>query len=142
MKLSSCGISIVRNGLMCLLISSIPLCQAPLCRAESAAHFAKHARKVKAKLGKYRADTYLRLVFRDHTHATGTVGKLAATTFTFTSANSNETYAYRYADVAQVKKSVTWVGEGSLPRHRSRYFLPAIGGAVAAGAAAAILELR
>ena len=131
--------SIVCSTFVCALLASAPICQAPLCRAESAAHVAKRVRKVQKKLAKYRPGTYLRIVFRDHSETLGTVGMLKVTTFTFTNADTNATQAYSYSDVAHVQKSKTYVGEGSVRRHRPRLLIPAIAGLAAAGAVAAML---
>ncbi len=131
--------SVVLPAVACLLFAPPPSHFAPLCQAESPAHAARHARKVAKKLAKYPDGTYLRFVFRDHSETLGTVDALKASTFTLINADTNATETYRYVDVARVKKGRTYVGEGSVPRHRSRFLIPVFAGIAAAGAAAALV---
>jgi len=130
--------SVVLPAVACLLFAPPPFRFAPLCQAESAAHAAKHARQVAKKLARYPDGTYLRLVFRDRAETLGTVDALKADSFTFMNADTNATETYRYVDVARVKKGKTYVGEGSVGRHRPRFLIPVFAGFAAAGAALAM----
>ncbi len=135
--------SFVRISLLCATLGAMPLSQIPLCRAESAKHQLKRVHKVQKKLAKYEPGTYLRLVFLDHSENVGTVGRLESTSFTFTDANNNAARSYEYADVAQVAKDETFVGEGSIHRHLSKLLIfGAAGAAAAAGATAGLLAAR
>lgn len=129
--------SIVRLAFLCTMLAPLPFCQMGLCRAESARHMEKHTRKIENKLAKYGSGTYLRIVFRDHSTSLGIVGRLEATSFTFTDADTNATRSYRYADVAGVDRGETYVGEGSRHRHLPRLLVLGVAGAAAAGAVAA-----
>ncbi|MGH9599698.1 MAG: hypothetical protein ACRD27_07515 [Terracidiphilus sp.] len=138
MKLYSSYKPIVGVILACLLASFTPLC-----RAESQAHIAKHARKVEKRLARTPEGTYLHLVFRDHAETLGSLGALSASSFAFTNADTNATQTYSYADVARVEKGDAYIGEGSVRRHHFRLLIPAaivVGGA--AVAAAVVLAAR
>jgi hypothetical protein len=132
--------SILSCTLACLLLGSAAFLQAPLSHAESARHLARRVHKVQKKLVKYPPGTYLRLVFLDYSQTVGVVDRLHASTFTFTDADDNAEHTYRYTDVEHVEKGDTYVGEGSIHRHRSRLVTGAIVGAVAAGAAMGWVE--
>ena len=129
--------SIFRIAFLCMLLAPLLFSEAGLCRAESARHMEKHTRKTEKKLAKYGPGSYLRIVFRDHTESVGVVGRMEATSFTFTDADSNATRSYPYADVASVDKAETYVGEGSRRRHLPRMLVFGVAGAAAAGAVAA-----
>ncbi len=122
---------------VCLLAAVMPSC-----RAESAAHIAKHARKMEKKLAKYREGTYLHLVFRDGAESLGSLGAVEVGSFTFTDADTNATHTYRYMDVARVEKGEEYIGEGSVRRHHIPLLIPAIVAGGAAAAVAAVLALR
>lgn len=128
--------SIVRIAFLCALVAPLPFSQIELCRAESAQRMEKHTRKIEKKLTKYDPGVYLRIVFRDHSESLGVVGRLGATSFTFTDADSNATRSYQYADVAIVEKGETYIGEGSRRRHLPKLLVFGIAGAAAAGAIA------
>lgn len=139
MKLHFYVRSIVRLAFLCLLLAPMPFSPMGQCRAESARHMEKRTRKMEKKLAKYSPGAYLRIVFRDHSESLGTVGRLEATSFTFTDAESNETRSYAYADVASVGKGETYVGEGSRRRHFPRLLSFGMAGAAAAGVIAGFL---
>ena len=128
--------SILRIAFLCTLLAPLPFSQMGLCSAESARHMEKHTRKIEKKLTKYAPGTYLRIVFRDHSESQGIVGRLEATSFTFTDADSNSTRTYQYADVAIVEKGETYIGEGSRRRRLPRMLIFGMAGAAAAGAIA------
>lgn len=138
MKLHAQVSRIVRISLLGALLGAMPLVQGPFCRAESAKHEAKRVHKVEKKLLKYQPGTYLRIVFLDHSEAVGTVDRMQATSFTFTSADDNASRRFEYADVAQIDKGDTYVGEGSRRRHLPRVLLVGAG-AAAAGVVAGML---
>lgn len=133
---------ILRTSLLCALLGAIPLVQGPLCRAESARHAAKRIHKVEKNLVKYQPGTYLRIVFLDHSEAVGTVSRLDSTSFAFTDAENNASRRYEYADVAQIDKGDTYVGEGSRRRHLPRVLLFGAAGAAAAGLVAGMLATQ
>jgi hypothetical protein len=137
MKLQFHVRSILSIGFALLFIGSMPLTQKTLCRAESVRHEAKRIHKIEKTLAKYPPKTYLRLVMVDHSQVLGTVGELGASSFTFTSADSNATQRFAYADVASVDRGETYIGEGSAHRHLPRLVIAGIASAVAAGAIAA-----
>lgn len=134
--------SLIRSAFVCMLLAPPPFSGMGVCRAESARHMEKHTRKMERKLAKYGPGTYLRIVFRDHSEILGVVGRLEPASFTFTDADSNATRSYRYADVASVDKSETYVGEGSRRLHLPRRLLFGVAGAAAAGALAAFEMVR
>jgi hypothetical protein len=142
MRLQFRSWSAINPLLLCLLLAVVPFSQPSFCRAESSAHEAKRAHKIAKKLAKYPDDTYLRLIFRDHSQTMGTVKALTATSFTFTNAETNAMLSYSYADVARVQKARTFIGEGTMLRHRSRFLYLGIAGAAAAGAAAAMVAIQ
>jgi hypothetical protein len=139
MKLQSLANSILRISTLCALLGAMALIQGPLCRAESARHEAKRVHKVEKNLIRYRPGTYLRVLFLDHSELVGTVGRMGATSFTFTDADSNTSRSYEYADVARIEKGDTYVGEGSRRRHLPRLLLVGMAGVAAIGAAAGIM---
>lgn len=128
--------TIIQIAFLCTLIASLPSGQTGLCRAESARQMEKHTRKMEKKLTEYAPGTYVRIVFRDHSESLGVVGRLDATSFTFTDADSNATRNYLYADVGSVEKGEMYVGEGSRRRHLPRLLVFGLAGALAAGAIA------
>lgn len=134
--------SLVRIAFLCALFAPLPFSQWRLCRAESAQHMRKHTRKIEKKLTRYAPGTYLRIVFRDHMESVGIVGRLEMASFTFTDADSNETRSYRYADVASVERSKTYVGEGSRRRHFPKLLVFGMAGAAATGAIACFTAVR
>lgn len=127
--------SLIRIVLL-FIVASLSLTQLGWCRTQSARRMEKHTRKMEKKLTKYSPGTYLRIVFRDHTESVGMVGRLEATSFTFTDAENNATRSYRYADVASVEKGETFVGEGSRKRHFPKVLVFGLAGALAGGAIA------
>lgn len=139
MKLHFCVSRIIRISLLCALLGAMNFTQSSLCRAESAKHDAKRIHKVEKKLVKYQPGTYLRIVFLDHSEAVGTIDRLQATSFTFTSADDNAVQRFRYADVAQIEKGDTYVGEGSRRRHLPLALLAGVAGTAAAGVIAGML---
>ena len=136
MKLYSSSRPILGVILACLLTAC-----SPLCRAESQAHIAKHARKVEKKLAHYPGGTYLRVVFRDHSETLGSLDALSTATFSLTNADTNARQSFRYVDVARVEKGETFIGEGSVRRHIP-LLIPVIVVGGAAAAAAAVFALR
>lgn len=131
--------SISRTSLSCALLGLAFVLTAPLCRAESAKHEVKRIHKVEKNLVSYRPGTYLRVLFLDHSEVLGTVGRMQATSFTFTDADTNTSRSYEYADVARIEKGDTYVGEGSRRRHLPKLLLVGMAGVAAMGAAAGIL---
>ena len=129
--------SIVKITFLNALLVFLPFSQMGLCRAESAQHMEKHTRQIEKKLTKYAPGAYLRIVFRDHSESLGIVGRLEATSFTFTDADSNATRSYQYVEVAIIEKSETFIGEGSRHRHLPRLLVFGMASAAAAGAIAA-----
>jgi len=136
MKLYSSCKPILGVILACLLTAFTPLC-----RAESQAHIAKHARKVEKKLAHYPEGTYLHLVFRDHSQTVGSLDALSTGSFSITNADTNARQSFRYVDVARVEKGETFIGEGSVHRHLP-LLIPAIVAGGAAAAAAVVLTVR
>ena len=136
MKLYSSSKPILGVILACLLTGFTPIC-----RAESQAHLAKHARKVEKKLAHYPAGTYLHVVFRDRSETVGSLAALSTASFSLTNADTNARQSFSYVDVARVEKGETFIGEGSAHRHFP-LLVPAIVVGGAAAAAATVLALR
>jgi len=109
-----------------------------LVQAQSGTQLDKHARKIHHKLAKYPAGRYLHLVMRDDSNNYGALGQLSATSFTFTSADSNTTSTYSYNDVERVRTDKETIGEGTEPRHHIRHLIPIVAGIAAVGAAGAV----
>jgi hypothetical protein len=114
----------------------------PASQAESAAHLEKHARKMEKRLAKYRPGAFLQVDLRDNTEALGSLGKLSDATFQLTSSDNNRKMTISYADVAHVKKGREYIGEGSETAHHIPHLVPILIGAVAAGAAVALVETK
>ena len=115
---------------------------APACRAQSATHLDKHARKIERRLAKYQPGSYLQIDFRDSSESFGSLGALSATSFQFTDADNNRTQTYLYSGVARVKKANEYIGEGSGHRHPMRLWIPLVIGAAVAGGAVAAVEIE
>lgn len=124
--------SILRLGLAWVLIAGVAVGQ-----AQSTTSLTKHARKVHHKLAKYSSGRYLHLVLRDDTNSYGALGTLSEDSFTFTSADSNNTATYSYNDIDRVKTDKEPIGRGTEPRH-IRHLVPIVITAAAVGAAGAI----
>jgi hypothetical protein len=114
----------------------------PASLAESAARIDKHARKIEKRLAKYRPGALLQIDLRDNTEALGSLGALSDATFLLTSSDNNRKVTISYADVAQVKKGKEYIGEGSEPARHIPHLAPILIGAVAAGAAVALVETK
>lgn len=142
MKLQLRTSSILRISTLCAFLITMALLQGPLCRAESAKHEARRVHKVEKNLIRYRPGTYLRVLFLDHSEVLGTVGRMGATSFTLTDADTNASRSYEYADVARIEKGDTYVGEGSRRRHLPKLLLVGMAGVAAMGAAAGIMATR
>ncbi len=126
----------LRLGLAWVLIAGVCVGQA------QATHLTKHARKVHHKLAKYSSGSYLHLVLRDDTNSYGALGTLSATSFTFTSADSNSTNTYTYNDVNKVKRDRESIGEGTEPRRHIRHLVPIVVTAAAVGAAGVVYAVE
>jgi hypothetical protein len=129
--------SIVRLVLVWTLVALVTACQ-----AQSTVSLDKHARKVHKRLATYPAGTYLTVVLRDGSERIGALGTLAPASFTITDSDSNARETHSYNDVAKVSKGTEYIGEGSGRGHHIRLWVPAVVGAVAAGAAATVLAIR
>lgn len=131
--------SIVRFILAWALIGLIPVCQ-----AESASSYEKHARKIHKQLTSYQSGTYMSLAFRDGTESAGALGALTQTSFTFMNADNNASETRSYGEVIKVRQGKEYIGEGSEPSHHIhlRPWVPVAMGVIAAGAAATVLEVR
>ena len=124
-----------RVSVACLVLSTLPTCH-----AATGTQLDKHARKAEKHLAKFHSGTYLRFDFRDNTQSYGTLGALSDASFQFTDTDSNKVQTRSYDDLARVTKGAEYIGEGSGPGHHVRLIVPIIIGAVAAGAAVAIVE--
>jgi hypothetical protein len=111
----------------------------PAAQAQSGAPLDKHARRVEKHLTKYQAGSFLQVDFRDGSQMIGSLGTLSAASFQFTNSDSNKIMTIAYTEVSRVSKGKEYIGEGSEPDHHVRLLVPLIVGAVAAGAAVAIV---
>ncbi len=114
----------------------------PASQAESTARIDKHTRKIEKRLAKYRPGAFLQVDLRDNTEVLGSLGELSGATFLLTSSDNNRKMTISYADVAQVKKGKEYIGEGSEPAHHMPHLVLILIGAVAAGAAVALVETK
>lgn len=128
-----CNSSILRLGLALVLIAGVSVGQ-----AQSSTSLTKHGRKVHHKLAKYSSGRYLHLVLHDDSNSYGALGTLSEASFTFTSADTNNTAVYSYNDIEKVNTAQEPIGHGSEPRHHIRHLLPIVVTAAAIGAAGAI----
>jgi len=107
---------------LCLAVTLVLAASVPLCEARSGSKAEKHAQKIQKKLSKYKAGTLLHLQFNDNTECTGTLNTLADTSFTFNNSETNAKESHNYSDVSDVEKGQSYIGKGSVPRHRSHVF--------------------
>ena len=128
--------SIVRFALAWVLIGLIPICQ-----AESAFSFEKHARKIHKQLSRYPSGTYVSLAFRDGTESAGALGTLTDSSFTLMNADNNASETHSYGEVVKVRQGKEYIGEGSEHHIHFRPWVPVLS-AVAAGAAATAFAIR
>lgn len=135
MKIGLHSKCITRVSIACLLVATVPACQ-----AGTGTQLDKHARKVEKHLAKFHSGTYLRFDFRDNTQSYGSLGALSDASFQFTDTDSNKLETRSYDDLARVTKGAEYIGAGSEPGHHVRLLVPLLIGAVAAGAAVAIVE--
>jgi hypothetical protein len=112
----------------------------PAAQAQSGAPLDKHARRVEKHLARYQAGSFLQVDFRDGSQTIGSLGVLSDASFQFTNSDSNKNMTIAYSDVSRVSKGKEYIGEGSGPGHHVRLLVPVIVGAIAAGAAVAIVE--
>ena len=131
-----------RKSIVSLAIAWALIAVVPASLAESAARIDKHTRKIEKRLAKYRTGAFLQVDLRDNTEVLGSLGELSGTTFLLTSSDNNRKMTISYADVAQVKKGREYIGEGSEPAHHIPHLAPILIGAVAAGAAVALVETK
>ena len=131
-----------RKSIVSLAIAWALIAVVPASQAESAARIDKHTRKIEKRLAKYRKGAFLQVDLRDNTEVLGSLGELSGTTFLLTSSDNNRKMTISYADVAQVKKGREYIGEGSEPVHHIPHLGPILIGAVAAGAAVALVETK
>ena len=131
-----------RKSIVSLAIAWALIAVVPASQAESAARIDKHTRKIEKRLAKYRTGAFLQVDLRDNTEVLGSLGELSGTTFLLTSSDNNRKMTISYADVAQVKKGREYIGEGSEPVHHIPHLAPILIGAVAAGAAVALVETK
>jgi hypothetical protein len=136
MTAALCRKSIVRMMLAWALIGLIPICQ-----AESAFSFEKHARKIHKQLTSYPSGTYVSIAFRDGTESAGALGTLTETSFTFMNADNNASETHSYGEVVKVRQGKEYIGEGSEHHIHFRPWVPVLS-AVAAGAAATAFAVR
>jgi len=129
-------ISLNHASVLCLAAALLIPAATPALQAQQSPNLDKHARKVEKELAKFRPGSYVDVGFRNGSESLGSLGSLAGGTFQITDADNNQTETYAYNDVAQVRKSKAYIGEGS-EHHRFRLRLPVLiaTGAVAAGAA-------
>lgn len=84
---------------------------------KQSASLSKHARKIERKLVHYKLGTPIHLVMSDGSDRYGTLGKLSATSFSFTDGDSNAVETVQYSDVNSAQKGSAPIGEGSVHRH-------------------------
>lgn len=122
--------SVVRLVLAWAFIAVLPLCQ-----AQTSSTLSKHARKVQKTLSHYPAGAHLHLVLHDQSDRFGTLGPLAATSFTFTNQDNNAVESIPYDSVASAKKGEVTIGEEGLFQRHPHHLIPLliVGGAAAAG---------
>ena len=112
------------NSLLCLTLAWTLMASAPACLAKQSTNLSKRARKVEKKLVHYAAGSHLHLVMRDGSDRFGTLGKLSATSFSFTDEDNNAVETIHYEDVTSAKKGSAAIGEGSVRHHR--FHLPCL----------------
>lgn len=130
-----------RKSIVYVAIALTLIAIVPASHADSTARIDKHTRKIEKRLAKYRTGAYLQVDLRDNTEVKGSLGQLSDASFLLTSADSNRKMTISYADVAQVKKAKEYIGEGSEPAHHIPHLVPILIVVVAAGVAAATVEI-
>jgi hypothetical protein len=111
------GRRMVWLAVVCAMLAYVPASQ-----ARSAKSVEKQAQKIEKKLAKYKAGSYLHLVFSDNTESSGSLGALSDTTFSFTNTESNVKETHRYSDVERVEKGKVYIGQGSEHHHHRVLF--------------------
>jgi len=114
--------TMIGKSVLYLAIAFVLVAFSPVCHAASVSKADKHAQKVQKKLSKYKAGTLLHLEFSNSQECTGTVTELSETSFTLNNADNNAKETHLYGDVSHVEKGTQYIGAGSAPKHRMRFF--------------------